>query len=76
MSDKLKCPGVGRNGDHDGSLIFYFSRRPTDDEMRYLHDVMKRAAECSPIVEPRDSPNVPEWRKLRVVGDTDEIDGA
>jgi hypothetical protein len=39
----LKCPGVGRDKDHDRALAFYFSRPVTDDEMRYLHEVMQRA---------------------------------
>jgi hypothetical protein len=44
----LKCPGVGRDKDHDRALAFYFSRPVTDDEMRYLHEVMQRAVECLP----------------------------
>lgn len=51
MSD-LKCPGVGRDADNDKALAFYFNRRPSDDEMRYLHEVMQRAAVCSPIDPP------------------------
>jgi hypothetical protein len=39
----LKCPGVGRDAGNDKSLCFYFSRKVSDDEMRYLHDVMQRA---------------------------------
>jgi len=44
----LKCPGVGRDKDNLHALQFYFSRPVTDDEMRFLHDVMKRAAACMP----------------------------
>jgi hypothetical protein len=44
----LKCPGVGRDKDNISALQFYFSRRVTDDEMRFLHDVMKRAVACLP----------------------------
>lgn len=42
-TDKLKCPGVGRDAENEKSLCFYFDRKPTDDEMRYLHEVMQRA---------------------------------
>ena len=49
---RLKCPGVGRDKDNEQSLCFYFNRKPSDDEMRYLHDVMQRASECSPIADP------------------------
>ncbi len=45
---KLKCSGVGRDKDNEQFLFFAFSRKPTDDEMRYLHEVMERAAVCSP----------------------------
>jgi hypothetical protein len=44
----LKCPGVGRDKDCISALEFYFSRPVTDDEMRFLHDVMQRAAACVP----------------------------
>jgi len=46
----LKCPGVGRDAGNDRSLCFYFNRKPTDDEMRYLHEVMQRAAVCRAVV--------------------------
>lgn len=45
----LKCPGVGRDKDCISALEFYFSRPVTDNEMRFLHDVMQRAAACLPI---------------------------
>lgn len=44
----LKCPGVGRDKDNISALQFYFSRRATDDEMRFLHEVMQRAVACMP----------------------------
>lgn len=40
---QLKCPGVGRDKDNISTLQFYFSRRVTDDEMWFLHEVMQRA---------------------------------
>ena len=45
---QLKCPGVGRDKDCISALQFYFSRRVTDDEMRFLHEVVQRAAICMP----------------------------
>jgi len=44
----LKCSGVGRDKDCISALEFYFSRPVTDDEMRFLKDVMDRAAACMP----------------------------
>lgn len=44
----LKCPGVGRDKDNLASLCFYFNRIVTDDEMRFLHDVMRRAVALTP----------------------------
>lgn len=43
---KLSCPGVGRDKDNPKALQFYFNRRITDDEMRFLHEVMQRAVAC------------------------------
>lgn len=44
----LKCPGVGRDKDCVSALAFYFSRPVTDDEMRFLHEVMQRSVACMP----------------------------
>lgn len=44
----LACPGVGRDRDHDRALQFYFNRPVTDDEMRFLHEVLQRAVACMP----------------------------
>jgi len=46
--EKLKCPGVGRDEDCLSALQFYFSRRVTDDEMRWLHEVMQRSVALIP----------------------------
>lgn len=46
MAQPLKCPGVGRDKDCVSALQFYFSRRVTDDEMRFLHEVVQRAVAC------------------------------
>lgn len=48
LPEPLRCPGVGRDAENDRSLSLYFSRRVTDDEMRFLHDVIQRAAACMP----------------------------
>lgn len=48
-AEPLRCPGSGRDADNDRALIFYFNRKPTDAELRYLHEVMQRAAVCSPV---------------------------
>lgn len=45
---KVSCPGVGRDKDNDRALQFYFSRRITDDEMRFLHEVMQRSVTLMP----------------------------
>jgi hypothetical protein len=42
----LRNPGVGRDAENEKSLCFYFSRRVTDEEMRFLHEVMQRAVAC------------------------------
>lgn len=42
--EQIKCSGIGRDAGNEKSLCFYFNRKPTDDEMRYLHDVMQRSS--------------------------------
>ena len=42
--EQLRCPGAGRDEENPNALVFYFSRPVSDDEMRFLHDVMQRAA--------------------------------
>lgn len=46
--EPLKCPGVGRDKDCITALRFYFSRPVTDDEIRFLHEVIQRAVACAP----------------------------
>ena len=48
MAIQLKCPGVGRDSDNLAVLIFSFNRRVTDDEMRFLHECVQRAAAFLP----------------------------
>lgn len=45
---KLRCNGIGRNAEWPKSLLFYFDTVPSDDQMRFLHEVMKRACACLP----------------------------
>ena len=45
---KIRCFGVGRDKDCISALQFYFTRPVTDDEMRFLHEVMQRAVACMP----------------------------
>lgn len=47
MATQLKCNGVGRDKDCISALQFYFNRPVTDDEMRFLHDVLSRAVAIS-----------------------------
>ncbi len=44
----MRCNGVGRNAEWPKSLLFYFNAAPTDDQMRYLQEVMARAVACMP----------------------------
>lgn len=39
----LSCNGVGRDNDCISALRFFFNRPVSDDEMRFLHDVMRRS---------------------------------
>lgn len=50
MSDPLRVTGIGRAGDHDRELSLFFNRRPTDDELRRVHEIM-RAAVTAPTGE-------------------------
>lgn len=49
MSD-LRCTGCGR--DANNSLAVYFNRRPTDDEVRFIHECIRRAACLAEAPEP------------------------
>ena len=43
IKSELKCPGVGRDAENEKALCFYFNRQVSDDEIRYLHEVIQRA---------------------------------
>lgn len=55
---KLRCPGIGRDKDNPQSLALYFDRPPTDGEMRYLHEVIKRACACAPRMPSKFEPRI------------------
>lgn len=50
----LRCPGVGRDKDCITALQFYFNRVVTNDEMQFLHDVIRRAVNLVPDKESAD----------------------
>ena len=50
--EQLKCPGAGRDAENTKCVAFYFNRMPTDDELRYLHEVTQRAALMCPLDKP------------------------
>lgn len=50
---QLKCNGVGRDKDCVSALQFYFNRRVTDDEMRFLHELLARGAFLCPTPQDR-----------------------
>lgn len=50
-AEPLRCPGLGRVADNPKALIAIFNRPVSDDEMRYLHDVLRRAAACNPVTD-------------------------
>lgn len=47
-SNKIQCTGVGRDAEHSKCLIAYFDRQPTDDQMRFFHDCLKRWGAIAP----------------------------
>lgn len=47
-SAKLKAYGVSRLADNEQALLVSFSRRLTDDELRFLHEVIDRTC---PLME-------------------------
>ncbi len=65
MPAPLKCPGVGRDKDCISALQFYFSRAVTDDEMRFLHDVMQRAVACMPKDAVREDTVAQRMERIR-----------
>ncbi len=45
---RLTCPGVSRMGDNDKAILVSFSRRLSDEELRFFHEVCQRSA---PLME-------------------------
>ena len=48
LRGRRKVNGVGRVDDNDKALLLMLSWRPSDDQLRYLHEVMERAVTCMP----------------------------
>lgn len=48
MTERLKVNGVGRDPENARVINVFFSREPTDDEMRAFHDAVRAA----PPIEP------------------------
>ena len=40
--DGLRALGVGRDAGNEKALLVCFNRKPSDDEMRALHDLLSR----------------------------------
>lgn len=50
----LRAYGVTRMADNDQAILVSFSRKPTDDELRALHDVLAGRVAQSPQVAAKD----------------------
>jgi hypothetical protein len=46
-SARLKARGVFRDPDSDRTLFIAFNRRPTDDEMRAIHEILRHPGDPS-----------------------------
>ncbi len=46
--DLLRAKGIGRDFENEQMLFVSFNRRPTDDEMRVIHDLLRDMAEDVP----------------------------
>ncbi len=42
QGEALRAVGVSRVADNDGVALVFFNRRPSDDELRALHDSLRR----------------------------------
>ncbi|MDA9409745.1 hypothetical protein [Bradyrhizobium sp. CCBAU 45384] len=42
--EPLRCSSAGRDAQNEKTLCFYFNRRVTDDEMRFLQTVIRQVA--------------------------------
>jgi hypothetical protein len=74
---KLHCLGTGRDKDNEKSLCFYFNRRPSDFEMRFLDVVLQRAAVCCPVRDPDSGHDVtPRLKVVEAIADWQTIDRA
>ncbi len=49
---RLSVRGIGRDADDERSVLVYFSRRLTDHELRFFHEVCERTAPLMPRSAP------------------------
>lgn len=47
--DRLGATGISRDAEHSQMLTVSFSRRPTDSEMRAIHDFLRRTPSTCPF---------------------------
>lgn len=55
----IRACGIGRMADNDKALLVYFDRRPTDDEMRDIHDRLSVAWQCGALKQGTAGGNYP-----------------
>jgi hypothetical protein len=47
--EALRACGVGRNAEEPKSLLVYFNRPPTNDELRAVHDFLRHSPGICPF---------------------------
>ena len=46
---EIKVLGVSRDVDNERVLVIVFNQRPSDDEMRYLHEAVREIVESGEL---------------------------
>lgn len=49
MADHLRAVGIGRDPENDRVVFLSLSRAPTDDEVRAIHDAIRRTPATCPF---------------------------
>ncbi len=49
QQDQLKATGIGRDPDNSQFLFIGFNKKPSDDEMRAIHDFLRRSPSRCPF---------------------------
>lgn len=49
MADYLHARGVGRDASDERSLLVFLNRRPSDDELRAIHDCLSKVPATCPF---------------------------